>query len=409
MKKALIITTISGFVPQFEKNNVAILQDMGYRVHYASNFERPVYDYDNDFFQKRGIVTHRLRIEKSPARIWENARAFGQLKNLLQKERFDLVHCHNPMGGVLGRLAAGCFSPDSTLLYTAHGFHFYREAPWKNWLLYYPAERALARMTDILITVNREDFERGSRFRLRRGGSIWKIPGAGLDVNRFSPGKEEREESRARFGFPPESFLILSVGELNRNKNHSAVIRAIARMEENDICYGICGRGDGRKKLERLIKREGLDGRVKLLGYRKDIERILPAADCFLFPSRREGFGMAAVEAMAAGLSLVTSDCRGTREYMQDGVTGIICRRNRPESYVQAIRRLKNDPRMRQRMGQASRERALLFSTGATENVMRQIYRTAGEMQRNRALAGNSAVPQAERKPSKKSQGINQR
>ena len=382
MKKALIITTISGFVPQFEKNNVALLQNMGYEVHYASNFDRPIYDYDNHFFQNRGIITHHFLIEKSPVRILKNGRAFRQLKKLLQKERFDLIHCHNPMGGVLGRLAAGCYSPASILLYTAHGFHFYKEAPWKNWLLYYPVERALAHLTDILITINREDYERGSRFRLRRGGSVWKIPGVGLDVTRFFS-EEEKEKRKARLGFPADSFFILSVGELNQNKNHRTVIRALSQMEETDICYGICGRGESRKELEKLIEKEGLADRVKLLGYRKDIEEILPAADCFLFPSRREGFGMAAVEAMAAGLPLITSDCRGTREYMRNGRTGIVCRKNRPESYIQAIRQLKNDPEIRRRMGRTSRKRARSFSADATTDVMRQIYRTAAEKYEN--------------------------
>lgn len=377
MKKALIITTISGFVPQFEMNNVSLLQEMGFEVHYASNFDRPVYDYDKNLFQQRGIITHPLFIEKSPVHLIQNYKTFKQLKTLLQEERFDLIHCHNPMGGVLGRLAGSLYVPGALILYTAHGFHFYRKAPLRNWLLYYPVERALARLTDILITINEEDFKRAGGFRLRYGGSVWKIPGVGLDVKRFVPKEKERKKRKAELGFPEDSFLVLSVGELNRNKNHRAVIQAVSQMAEKDICYGICGRGNGRKELERLIEKKGLQSRVKLLGYRKDIERVLPAADCFLFPSKREGFGMAAVEAMAVGLPLITSDCRGTREYMKDEVTGIVCVKNCPESYAEAIRRLKSNPRKRVEMGRSSRERALLFSREATENVMRRVYEAA--------------------------------
>ncbi|HJC57492.1 MAG TPA: glycosyltransferase family 4 protein [Candidatus Eisenbergiella intestinipullorum] len=379
MKKALIITTISGFVPQFEKNHVSLLQEKGYEVHYASNFDRPVYDHEKDFFRKNGIITHPLSIEKSPVNLLQNARAFGQLKRLLKREHFDLIHCHNPMGGALGRTAAGLYSPGSVILYTAHGFHFYKKAPWKNWLLYYPAERALARLTDILITVNEEDHERGKRFCLRRGGSVWKIPGVGVDVERFIPQEEERSRRKAEYGFPEDSFLLLSAGELNRNKNHRAVIRAVAQMKDQNIYYGICGRGSGRKSLEAWIRREGLQERVRLLGYRKDMERILPAADCFLFPSRREGFGMAAVEAMASGLALITSDCRGTREYMKDGITGFICERNRPESYAEAVQRLRDDPAGHRSMEKESRRQALCFSRQATESIMRQIYEKASE------------------------------
>lgn len=405
MKKALIITTISGFVPQFEMNNVSLLQEMGYEVHYASNFNRPVYDFDKELFQQWGIITHPLFIEKSPVHVIKNCRALRQLKNLLEKERFDLVHCHNPMGGVLGRLAGSLFSPESVILYTAHGFHFYKKAPWRNWLLFYPAERALARLTDILITINEEDFERACRFRLRNKaaarGSVWKIPGIGLDVSRFQPAEGMRQERKRELGFPSDCFLLLSVGELNRNKNHRAVIRALSRMEQRDVCYGICGRGNGKKALETLIAKEGLQDRVKLLGYRKDIERVLPAADCFLFPSRREGFGMAAVEAMAAGLALITSDCRGTREYMKDGVTGIVCRKNRPESYAEAVQRLRGAPEKRREMGCASRERALLFSRTATESVMRRVYEAASrqcERVRKRETASIHREPDTAKK-----------
>ena len=385
MKKALIITAVSGFVPQFEMNQVFLLQKLGYEVHYATNFEHPVYDHEKDLFSKNGIVTHPLFIEKSPARIRGNLKAFLQLKALLKRERFEIIHCHNPMGGVLGRLAGSLFSPGSVILYTAQGVHFYRNAPWKNWLLYYPAEFVLARLTDILITINREDYERGKRFPLRPGGSVWKIPGTGLDMRRFVPKPEVRAGRKKELGFPPDAFLLLSAGELNRNKNHAAVIHAMSLLPEKNVYYGICGRGEGRKKLEALIREKGLQERVKLLGYRKNMEDVLPAADCFLFPSRREGFGMAAAEAMASGLPLITSDCRGIREYMQDGITGIVCGKNRAEEYERAVRRLLYCPREREKMGQESRERSFRFSAEATERIMEQVYEAAS---RGRECAG---------------------
>ena len=369
MKKALIITTISGFVPQFEMNNVRILQEVGYEVHYASNFDRPVYEFDDSLFEKAGIITHHFSIEKSPFCVTQNIGAFFQLKKLLRKEKFDLIHCHNPMGGVLGRLAGSLYAPDAVMIYTAHGFHFYKKAPLKNWLMYYPVERWLAHRTDIIVTINREDHERASSFRLKKGGKVWQIPGVGLDVERFHPQPELRTEEKRELGFPEHAFLVLSVGELNRNKNHQAVIRALAQLRDRAVYYGICGRGRERKKLEQLIAEEGLQGHVKLLGYRKDIEKVLQGADCFIFPSRREGFGMAAVEAMAVGVPLITSDCRGTREYMLDGRTGIVC-----SDYANAIERMKASVSMRNRMGQVCRRRALQFSKEESARVMRQVY-----------------------------------
>ncbi len=377
MKKALIVTTVSGFVPQFEMNNVRLLQNLGYEVHYASNFDHPVYEYDASLFQKAGIRTHHVTIQKSPFGIPGNLKALAQLRRLMARERFDLIHCHNPMGGVLGRLAACISGKGAVMLYTAHGFHFYKGAPWKNWLLYYPVERFLARFTDHLITINREDYERAAGFHLRSGGKVWKIPGVGLDAQRFRPGRSSRQEQKKELGFPSDGFLLLSVGELNTNKNHETVIRALASMKDERLYYGICGRGAEKERLRELTDQLGLAGHVRLLGYRKDIEKVLQAADCFVFPSKREGFGMASVEAMACGIPMITSDCRGTREYMQDGVTGIMCRLNRPESYASAIRWMTGHGKEREQMGAACRNAACRFSREATEEVMRVIYNQA--------------------------------
>ena len=123
MKKALIVTTVSGFVPQFEMNNVRILQRLGYEVHYASNFRTPVYGKDNRRLDGSGVVRHQVDFVRSPFRVWENVRAYGQLKRVIEKGDYDLIHCHTPMGGALARLAAHRAGGRAKVVYTAHGFH----------------------------------------------------------------------------------------------------------------------------------------------------------------------------------------------------------------------------------------------------------------------------------------------
>ena len=185
---------------------------------------------------------------------------------------------------------------------------------------------------------------------------------------------EEAVAKRKELGYGEDDFLIVSVGELNSNKNYEAVIRAMEGLDEVHIKYLICGEGGQRKRLEQLIQRTGLKERVKLAGFRSDIAQILACADCFAFPSKREGLGMAAIEAMASGLPVIAGDNRGTREYMIDGTNGIVCR-NRPEEYQEAIRRLYGDPELRLRMGRKARGMAMHYDAAHSDAAMREIYR----------------------------------
>lgn len=106
MKKVLFVTTISGFLPQFEKNDVKILKEMGFEIHYASNFTNPIYTFDREELLTQGIITHQIDIEKSPTKFVKNQRTIKQIKTIIDENNIDMVHCHNPMGGVTARMAA---------------------------------------------------------------------------------------------------------------------------------------------------------------------------------------------------------------------------------------------------------------------------------------------------------------
>ncbi len=376
MKKILIVTTVGGFLPQFEMNDVKILLEQGYQVHYASNLDNPVYELDRDALLAKGVRLHQVDICKSPAHFCRNLRAFWQLRRLMKRERFTAVHCHNPMGGVLGRLAAASMPCRERpyVIYTAHGFHFYDGAPLFNWIFYYPVERLLARWTDCLITINGEDNRRALGFLGGRLKNIYRIPGVGVDTERFARDLRERRNVREELGFGDEIFHILSVGELNHNKNHEVILRALALIQDSDIRYGICGKGYREPYLRKLTEELGLRDQVTFFGFRHDIPRMLQSADCFCFPSIREGLGIAALEAMAAGTPLITSDCRGTREYMEEGLTGYVCGEGSPEQYAALIRRMKENTEQRRAMSAACRRRAVNFDISRTDRIMREIY-----------------------------------
>ena len=381
MKHALIITTIGGFVPQFEMNDVRLLQECGYTVHYASNFQNPVYSIDKEELERQGLVLHHIDIRKSPFRFWHSIKAFIQLRKLIKDEQVQLVHCHNPNGGVVGRLAAAFTGNKPYIMYTAHGFHFYDGAPKINWLFFYPVERILAACTNRLITINREDYERAKKFRLGKCGHVEHIPGVGVNLIKFQQNQSQRKEKRKELGIPNRAFHIVSVGEINENKNHEIMIRAIANLKDSDIYYSICGKGNNEKHLRDLIWELHLEKRIRLLGYRTDVNEVLQSADCFAFPSKREGFGIAAVEAMACAVPVIAADNRGTREYMQHGVNGIVCRANVLEDFEKAIKKLKDSPDVRKELAMACRRTAERFGLVATDKIMRRVYREISEEQ----------------------------
>lgn len=380
MKKALIITTISGFLAQFELNDVALLQELGYEVHYASNFENPVYEFDEEKLREQGIQLHHIDIQKSPKQIQANMKAYRQLRKIIDGEKIDLIHCHNPIGAVVARCAASKSKVDPFVIYTAHGFHFFKGAPWLNWMLFYPVERFLARFTNVIVTINQEDYQRARNFYLKMPGFVAQIPGVGVDLQRFC----KKEKTMSQDLVPESAFHIVTAAELNENKNQRVVIEAIHKLPYKDIYYSICGKGLERESLLDLIHRYRLQDRVKLLGYRKDMDEILQTADCFAFPSYREGLGIAAIEALACEVPLIAAKNRGTKEYVKENVNGIFCDAKDADSFAKAIERLYTEPVYRKQLADGCRQSALAFSSKETIEKMKQVYEKADWYVENR-------------------------
>lgn len=313
MKKVLIVTTVSGFVPQFEMNNVKILQNLGAEVHYAANYNMPSYGKDNSRLDGTGIIRHQVDFVRSPFKS-ENFKVYSQLKKLMQMEKFDLVHCHTPMGAVMARLSAHA-TGTHPVVYTAHGFHFFQGAPLKNWLFYYPVEKFLSRYTDEQICINHEDYNRAKKDFYAK--SVDYVPGVGIDFSKVIPVTEDRKRAkRQELGIPEEKTVLLSVGELIKRKNHETIIKALAEIKDEDILYVISGHGQLEENLKSIAKSLHVENQVIFIGYREDIYSIYSIADIFVFPSFQEGLPRALLEAMASGLPVICSNIRGNSDLM---------------------------------------------------------------------------------------------
>ena len=373
-KKALLVTTVSGFVPQFEMNNVRLLQNMGFEVHYASNYNTPSYGTDNHRLDGTGIIRHQIDFVRSPFRP-ENITVFRQLKTVMEQEQFQLVHCHTPMGGVMARLAAHA-THTGPVIYTAHGFHFFKGAKPVNWLCYYPMEKFLSRFTDQQICINHEDYQRAKKhFHAKY---VDYLPGVGMDFSRIP--------------HLSDKLLLLSSGELIPRKNHASILRALAQLKDmTQIHYLLCGHGKLEKELHRLADDLGISHMVTFAGYREDMLEVLQTADIFLFPSYQEGLPMALLEAMASGLPVICSDIRGSQDLMGEILTqtdtakicagGIMIKKaDDVSAYSQAIRHLLDtdtpshlSARL-QELGQNNRRLSEAFSSDSVIKKMNTIY-----------------------------------
>lgn len=312
--KILYVTTISNTM-DFFLAHIDMLLGQGHTVDLACNIVKPV----NPYLIERGCRVFNLGFSRTPLRM-KNYVAYKRLKKLILEENYDIVHTHTPVASAIVRLACKNLN-DIKVLYTAHGFHFYKGAPIKNWLIYYPIEKWLSRYTDVLITINKEDYQRAKKFF--EAGRVEYIPGVGIDVNKFANVTVGKTAKRNELDLPEDAFVVLSVGELNKNKNHEVIIKAIAKLNNPNIYYVICGQGSLEGYLKELANNIGIDDKVKLLGYRGDIPEILKVVDVFAFPSRREGLPVALMEAIASGLPCIASKIRGNIDLFEQWNQGL--------------------------------------------------------------------------------------
>jgi len=349
-RKVLFLATVDKHFTGFHLPYLTWFKTMGYEVHTAANHHQPIAEAD---------VQHTIPIERSPFSRG-NVEAYSQLRKIIAENDYDLIHCHTPLGGVLGRLAARAARKRGTqVIYTAHGFHFCKGAPLLNWLIYYPIERLLAYWTDVLITINEEDYQLALSHRFR-AGTIEHVPGVGVDAVRFQPAAEERkQELRRRFGYDEDAFLLFGAAEFNRNKNQETLIRALGRIGRSAPNMRLLLAGDGPLLPDavRLSEELGVRGQVDFLGQRCDIDELLPMCDAAVSASFREGLPVNILEAMACGLPVLASINRGHNELIQENENGVLIEPKDSERFARKLMELYREPLTRRMMGAAGRSR----------------------------------------------------
>ncbi len=360
MKKILFTATITDHFYYFHLPYLKLFHDMGWEVHVASHGDRKLPCCD---------VHHEIPIARSPFSKG-NAEAYKMLKKIIDENKFDIIHCHTPMGGILTRLAANK-NNSGNIIYTAHGFHFYKGAPLLNWLIYYPIELYMSFKTDCLITINREDYNFAKKHF--RHPQVKLVDGVGYNSKKFFPvTHEEKMTLRREKGFSENDKIIIYVAEMNKNKNQAMLIRALVNIPEARLLIAGADNFDGRYKL--LAKELGVSDRVDFLGHREDVELLVKLSDLCAASSLREGLPVNIMEAMACGLPVVAADNRGHRALIADGEDGFIVKPDDSDEMAEKISMLFSDKNMYSSFSENARKNIKRFSQESVSVQMSEIY-----------------------------------
>ena len=365
----LVATVVKTHIMQFHIPVLKLFKDMGWETAVAAknDYQNPEdcrIPYCDQFYD--------IPFERIPF-MPKNVECYKRLKDIIDQGNYQIIHCHTPVGGVLGRLAARKTRKEGTrVLYTAHGFHFYRGAPLQNWLMYYPIEKICSYFADAILTINKEDW--GFAKKQFQNTRVFYLPGIGVDVEAYSQKADYGVDFQSILNLGKNEKVMISVGEMTANKNHKTAMKALTYAQLENVHYVIVGSGICRSQLEEYAVKLNVKDRVHFLGYRKDIAALLHASDVFVFPSYREGLPVALMEAMAAGAPIVASRIRGNVDLIEDGFNGFLCDPEDAEGFADRIRKLLDEPNLAAKFRENGLEKIKGFDKSIVAEQLREIY-----------------------------------
>lgn len=376
MKKVLMVASVASMIDLFNMNNIQILQDLGYTVEVACNFQNGSITSSNrvnkfkEELEEKNIKYYDIPIPRNITKLKDIYISYSILKNIINENRYKLIHCHSPIGGVIARISAAKYRHKGLkVIYTAHGFHFFKGASKEKWFIYYPIERYLSKITDCIITINEEDYNISrSKMKTKR---VEYVPGIGIDVDKISSVPKSDYHGK---------FNLISIGQLSHRKNHRLVIESLAllktRINIDDIQYLICGLGELENQLKDLANKLKVSENIVFLGFQENVVKYLKQADCFVFPSYQEGLPVSLMEAMAVPLPVICSNVRGNTDLIDDNKGGILIDPDDTEGMARAIELIVKDRSLREKYEEYNLDKVKKYDTSIVNQNMKEIYKT---------------------------------
>ena len=352
----------------FQKPCVKAALDLGYEVHVGINRDIP-----EQLSCDLNVKFYDEHVYRNVLAIKDNYTAYKNLMTLLRTGNFEVIHCNTPIGGVIGRLC-GKIAKVPKIIYTAHGFHFYQGAPLINRTLFKWAEMFMAHYTDAIITINNEDYEAAQKFKLRNNGKVYYVPGVGIKTDAYKNAKYDKESFIKNLKLKNNDIICIAMGDLIKRKNYESSIKAIARTNNTNIHFLICGKGPKLEKLKKLSRDLNIENQIHFLGFRADVKELLNISDIFLLTSYQEGLPRSTMEAMAAGLPCIVSKIRGNIDLIENGKGGYLCDPNDVCGFAKAISDISKDAEMRNSIGEINLNTVKKYDVENVNAMIKGIY-----------------------------------
>ena len=362
--KILYVATVDIHIINHHLRMIHLLHEKGHQVDVAANGS-----FKNDDITNK----YDLPFSKNPFSL-NNLKAGKEVAKIIEQGCYDVVSCHTPLSSFFTRYCARhC---ETKMMYTAHGFHFYEGAPFINRTLYKTMEKMAAKYTDVLVTINEEDYRAAKEFKLRKNGVVKLIPGVGIDIEEIEIAKKDKEFVKQSLGLNKDSYVCLSVGELNKNKNQLFVLENLKEyfQQDSNMHYLICGVGPLQNQIQDWITRNHLDSQIHLLGYRNDVRSILYGVDVFFSPSLREGLPVSVMEAMVVGVPIIASNVRGNRDLIKNAKNGLLFEIGNSEQLKQRFESLYKNPSYGKELASQAREDVRKYSKEHIDKMILELY-----------------------------------
>ena len=365
-KKILMLCTTDNMIWQFLLPHINYLKEQGNEIICACAKTGFWFD---ELKEKHSLNMKEFDFSRSPF-SFKNFKLLKQLKKYCKEECFDLVYCQQPVGGLMGRLIAKKFN--IPCIYTAHGFHFFKgNSKIKNFV-FKTVEKYLSKYTTALLTINEEDYQAALKFKAKK---VYKINGIGVDFSKYNSNLEfDKQALYNELGVSESDFILLSCGELNKNKNTYRILEAVKNINNPNIKYLVCGEGPLKQEYINFVKENNLEDRIKILGFRKDMPKILSISNLYLMPSFREGLSRAMMEAMSYGLPIVASKIRGNTDLVGNNEGGILCDPSNTKQFEDAIQTLYNNNELAKQYSERNLQFVKNFDLQIVLNQLQKIY-----------------------------------